>query len=67
MIVDLAENKRGERRAIFGQGDTPACEFYLLRGENGSPWIKIDPAGPPPLPIRKIMEWKGLRRFPDYR
>ena len=64
MIVDLAKNVKGDLVAMIGQGDTPACQFYLLKQPNGNPWFPInlnDPA--PDLPIKKKMYWNGLRRF----
>lgn len=63
LIVDLAINEKGEKVALIGQGDTPACQFYLLMKEH-NPWFKIDEnVGYPDLPIRKKMYWSGLRRF----
>lgn len=64
IILDLAENQSGEEVALFAQGDTPACQLYLLKNK-GNPWFKIDRNKDyPDLPIKKHMYWKGLRRFP---
>ena len=64
MIVDLVENKEGEIMALIGQGDTPACQFYLLQNGDGSPWFKVDKTKSViPLPIKKKMIWDGLRSF----
>lgn len=64
MIVDLARDNDGNLAALIGQGDTPACQFYLLSYEKGNPWFPIDPAEDVlPLPIKKKMYWTGLRRF----
>ena len=64
MIVDLAQNAASQLIALFGQGDTPACQFYLLKQPDGNPWFPIDPNNATPaLPIKKIMYWDGLRRF----
>ncbi len=66
MIVDLAQNKAGQRVALFGQGDTPACAFYILNYRKGQPWVPIDFSKKViPLPIKKKMSWDGLRRFGD--
>ena len=66
ILVDMAQNAQGDRVALFGQGDTPACQFYLLKDKNGNPWFNIDPQSAyPGLPIKKKMYWAGLRRFPD--
>lgn len=65
LIMDLATNEDGEKIVLIGQGDTPACQFYLLKNKQGSPWFKItDKSTYPDLPIRKKMYWSGLRRFP---
>ena len=64
MIVDLAQDKDGNLQALIGQGDTPACQFYLLNYEMENPWFPIDISiDVLPLPIKKEMRWKGLRRF----
>lgn len=64
MIVDLAWNNHGNLIALIGQGDTPACQFYLLNYKKGNPWFPIDTKQEIlPLPIKKDMRWKGLRRF----
>ena len=64
MIVDMAQNNNGDLIALIGNGDTPACQFFLLNSVNGNPWIRlkfdqeiID------LPLRRKMSWDGLRRF----
>lgn len=62
LIVDLASNKRGKKIALIGQGDTPACQFYLLKKSDGNAWFKIENDAPG-LPIKKKMYWQGLRRF----
>jgi hypothetical protein len=64
MIVDLARNKRGQLVALIGHGDTPACEFYLLNYRINNPWFPINfEQEKLPLPVKKIMNWAGLRRF----
>ena len=66
LIVDIAVNDRGEKIALIGQGDTPACQFYLLKNKNGSPWFKVsNQTSFPELPIAKKMYWSGLRGFPQ--
>jgi len=67
LILDLVQNEQGEKMMMVGQGDTPACQFYILRGKNGSPWFPIKADSQyPTLPINKKMYWRGLRRFPAY-
>jgi hypothetical protein len=64
MIVDLAHDKNGNLIALIGQGDTPACQFYLLNYKKNNSWFPIDfKTDVLPLPIKKEMRWKGLRRF----
>ncbi len=64
MIVDLARNKQGQLIALIGHGDTPACEFYLLNYRINNPWFPLNfEQEKLPLPIKRIMKWKGLRRF----
>lgn len=64
LIVDLAKNENDDFVALFGQGDTPACEFYLLNYKKDDPWIPLNFSREVvPLPIKKKMTWDGLRRF----
>jgi hypothetical protein len=64
IIVDLARNKEGNLIALIGQGDTPACQFYLLNYKKDNPWFPINTTNEVlPLPIKKEMRWEGLRRF----
>jgi len=68
MIVDMARSRSGETVLLFAQGDTPACQPYLLRAADGSPWFRLEKNAPAPaLPISKTMPWSGLRRFPKTR
>lgn len=64
LIVDMATDGMGNRMALIGQGDTPACGLYLLKERDGSPWFPISSKQNfPDLPIHKKMYWDGLRRF----
>ncbi len=64
ILLDLAENDVGDKKGIFGQGDTPACEFYILKNRDGLPWFDLNfNHVSPNLPIGKKMLWTGLRRF----
>ena len=67
LIMDLVENERGQKMVMVGQGDTPACQFYILKGKDGSPWFSLNSSTDYlPLPIKKKMYLRGLRRFPAY-
>ncbi len=64
LILDLAIDDFGNKVVLIGHGDTPACQFYLLNYKKDNPWFPIDlKAEYIPLPIKKKMYWKGLRRF----
>ncbi len=67
LIIDMVKNAQGQKMVLVGQGDTPACQFFILKGKNGSPWFPVNTElNYLPLPIKKRMFWKGLRRFPVY-
>ena len=64
MIVDMAINERGQMIALIGNGDTPACQFFLLNYQTNNPWIPLDfDQETLSLPLRRKMSWDGLRRF----
>ncbi len=64
MIVDLAKNEHGDLIALIGNGDTPACQFFLLNFRTGQPWIPlVFTKDILDLPLRRKMSWDGLRRF----
>jgi len=64
MIVDLVKNKRGQMMALIGNGDTPACQFFLLNYKTGIPWIPLNFYQEKlALPLKRKMTWEGLRRF----
>lgn len=64
LIMDLAVNPEGKMAALIGQGDTPACEFYLLNYSKENPWFPLNfEKNVLTLPIKKKMTWNGLRRF----
>ena len=64
MVVDLAKNDKGEMIALIGNGDTPACQFFLLNHKRNSPWIPLhsDQINLE-LPLKRKIGWDGLRRF----
>ncbi len=64
MIVDLAKNLEGQLFALIGNGDTPACQFFLLNHTKDNPWIPLYlDTEVIALPLRRKMTWDGLRRF----
>ena len=64
MIVDLAINEQGKKIALIGNGDTPACQFFLLNHKAESPWIPLNfDQETLDLPLKRKLGWDGLRRF----
>jgi hypothetical protein len=64
LIVDMAEDERGERIVLIGNGDTPACQFFLLNFKNHQPWVPLSfDKENLNLPLKRKMTWDGLRRF----
>ena len=64
MVVDLAKNEIGDMIALIGNGDTPACQFFLLNHKKNKPWIPLDfNRERIDLPLKRKMTWDGLRRF----
>ena len=64
MIVDLAKNEHDQLIALIGNGDTPACQFFLLNFKKDNPWIPLDfDQERLSLPLKRRMTWDGLRRF----
>jgi hypothetical protein len=64
LIIDLAIDEFGNKVALIGHGDTPACQFHLLNYKKENPWFPIEQTkNYLPLPIKKKMYWEGLRRF----
>ena len=64
LIVDLAEDKTGNKIALIGHGDTPARQFYILNYKKDIPWFPLNfTTQPLQLPFKKKMYWHGLRRF----
>lgn len=67
LILDMAQNEKGETVILVAQGDTPARQIAVLKGGDNFVWVKVDEEKTfPLLPISKKMYWKGLRRFPTY-
>lgn len=64
LIVDLARDREGNLYALIGNGDTPACQFFILNSPAGHPWIPVILEEEVlRLPLRRKMKWEGLRRF----
>ena len=64
MIVDMAKSKHGDTVALIGNGDTPACQFFLLNYKADKSWISLNfEQETLELPLKRKMSWDGLRRF----
>ena len=64
MIVDIAVNREGDLIALIGNGDTPACQFFLINYKKDQAWIPLDfNRTYLLLPLKRRMTWDGLRRF----
>jgi hypothetical protein len=64
IIVDLAQNEQGEIIALIGNGDTPACQFFLLNYKKDIHWVPLEfDQETLCLPLKRKMSWDGLRRF----
>lgn len=65
LILDVAEDERGHRRALLGQGYMPAQDFHVLASAPGEAWFSLDgdsvdtPFWPEPFP------WSSLHRMRD--
>lgn len=64
LVLDLASDASGARRALLGQGFMPAQDMHVLRDASGSAWFSLEgeavdtPFWPEPFP------WSSLRRLP---
>lgn len=64
LVLDLATDASGARRALLGQGFMPAQDMHVLRDASGSAWFSLEgeavdtPFWPEPFP------WSSLRRLP---
>jgi len=62
MVMDLAENGKGERAMILAQSFMPSQEMHVLKGDDGiSPWYRVEEGE------LRTPEWKfkkgSLKRF----
>jgi hypothetical protein len=64
IVVDLAKNEIGDMIVLIGNGDTPACQFFLLNHKRNKPWFSVDfNRERLDLPLKRKITWDGLRRF----
>jgi hypothetical protein len=64
MIVDMAINEQGDMIALIGNGDTPACQVFILRYNKETPWVPLYfNKEVLALPLKRKLSWDGLRRL----
>jgi len=64
IVADMAVNQHGDLIALVGNGDTPACQFFLINSKKDQIWVPLQfDRENLPLPLRRKMCWDGLRRF----
>jgi len=62
LILDVAEDGAGHRRALLGQGFMPAQDFQVL-AHDGDPWFSLDDDALA-TPFWPAFAWSALRRLP---
>lgn len=62
IIVDLATDRQGRRKALILQGYLPAQSPHLL-ARSGDPWFELDTSHPFDSPRWGDFGWSELRRF----
>ncbi|SEM55769.1 protein of unknown function (4846) [Stigmatella aurantiaca] len=62
LVLDVAQDVKGRRIALIGQGFTPAQDFHVLSPGRQGPWFSLeDPEVA--TPFWKPFPWTSLRRF----
>jgi hypothetical protein len=62
LVLDVAEDDRGHRWALIGQGYMPAQDFQVL-AHDGDPWFSLD-GDTVETPFWPAFSWSTLRRMP---
>ena len=64
LVVDMAENDRGEKVMLLGRSYMPAQDFHILknRGSSYSPWYQVNDSG-----ILETPSWKPFDLAKDCR
>jgi hypothetical protein len=67
VVLDVAEDARGQRYALLGQGFMPAQDFHVIEGSGpdviDDVWWKLSPGKPVDTPSWKAFSPDSLRRF----
>jgi hypothetical protein len=62
LVLDIAVDDAGHRRALLGQGYMPAQDFHVL-AHDGDPWFSLD-SDTVDTPFWDPFPWSALRRLP---
>ena len=62
LVLDLAVDSQGHRRALLGQGYMPAQDFHVV-AHDGDPWFVLDDEVIE-TPFWDPFPWRSLRRLP---
>jgi len=62
LVLDVAVDADGHRRALLGQGFMPAQDFHVL-AHDGDPWFSLD-GDTVATPFWEPFPWSALRRLP---
>lgn len=65
IVLDVAVDANGRRRALLGEGLTPPQSFHVLLAADGSPWFLLDRATALNVPTWGTLTWRHWRRWPD--
>jgi hypothetical protein len=63
LVLDIASDTAGHRRALIGQGYMPAQSFHVV-AHDGDPWFDLD-GDTVTTPFWRPFPWSALRRLPS--
>jgi hypothetical protein len=65
LLLDVAQNARGERVALLGQSFMPAQSFQVLRPERDAVWFSLEDDDGVQTPFWPRFPWSSLHRLPE--
>ena len=63
LVLDVAENADGQRRALLGQSFMPAQSFHVLRPSPRQAWFSLNDKNGVKTPFWPRFPWTALRRL----
>lgn len=63
LVLDIAENAKGERRALLGQSFMPAQSFQVLRPNKTAVWFSLSDEEGVKTPFWRRFPWTSARRL----